>query len=154
MQTAAFRGATAQDAASGRSGRIVPVVGGGCLYFTLVFAAGWVLGPVRVLWLEPRIGEAAAVAAEAPLMLAATVLAARFVTGRRTAPAGAPGRAALGLVGFALLMAAEVVMSLSLRSLTFGQWFARFATVPGAISLALFLLFAAMPVLAGRRRPA
>lgn len=154
MQTAASRGATLPGAEAGRSNRVAPVVVGGCLYFALVFAAGWLLGPIRVLWLEPRVGEAVAVTAEAPLMLAATVLAARFVTGRPTAPAGVPGRAALGLVGFALLMAAEVVMSLALRGLTFGQWFDRFATVPGAISLALFLLFAAMPVLTGRRRPA
>lgn len=131
--------------------RVTRVVAGGVLYFVLVFAAGWLIGPIRVLWLEPRVGETAAVAVEAPLMLAAMVSAARFVTGRTGAPDGAVARAAIGLVGFALLMAAEVFLSRVLRGASLHQWLAQFATVPGAIALTLFLLFAAMPALVGHR---
>ena len=29
----------------------------GVFYFGLVFGTGFVLGPVRVLWLAPRVGE-------------------------------------------------------------------------------------------------
>jgi len=41
-------------------------------YFLPVFALGFVLGTVRTLWLAPMLGELAAVAAELPVMLAAS----------------------------------------------------------------------------------
>src|SRR6185503_11470140 len=40
----------------------------GLLYFSGVFAAGFLLGAVRVLWAGPRIGERAAELLEVPLM--------------------------------------------------------------------------------------
>jgi hypothetical protein len=49
------------------------------LYFAIVFGVGFLLGPIRVLWLEPRAGPIVAVACEAPLLLAAMALAARWV---------------------------------------------------------------------------
>jgi len=33
----------------------------GALYFALVFAAGWVLGPVRELFVVPHVGRTAGV---------------------------------------------------------------------------------------------
>ena len=51
-------------------------------YFALVFGAGFVLGMVRVLGVAPRLGTRAAELIEAPLMLAATVLAARWTVRR------------------------------------------------------------------------
>jgi hypothetical protein len=37
-----------------------------CLYFVIVFGVGFLLGPIRVLWLDPWLGKTAAVAVEAP----------------------------------------------------------------------------------------
>lgn len=66
------------------------------LYFALTFGAGFVLGSTRVLWLVSRVGERAAELMELPIMLAVTVLAARWVVGRLAVPA-APGlRLAVG----------------------------------------------------------
>lgn len=39
------------------------------LYFTLVFGAGFILGPLRVLFLEPRLGTRNAELLEMPIML-------------------------------------------------------------------------------------
>ena len=56
------------------------------LYFVLVFGAGFVLGPIRILWLVPRVGERTAELIEAPIMLVVIVLAARWIARRLAAP--------------------------------------------------------------------
>jgi hypothetical protein len=35
----------------------MPIVKAGILYFALVFGAGFVLGPIRVFWVVPHLGE-------------------------------------------------------------------------------------------------
>lgn len=40
------------------------------LYFLIVFGVGFLVGPVRVLYVEPRVGSTAAVMLEAPILLA------------------------------------------------------------------------------------
>ena len=55
----------------------VRILAAATLYFLIVFGVGFLLGPIRVFWLEPRIGPLAAVACETPFLLAATVIAAR-----------------------------------------------------------------------------
>ena len=49
------------------------------LYFAIVFGVGFLLGPIRVLWLEPRLGPTLAVVCEAPFLLAAMMVASRWV---------------------------------------------------------------------------
>ena len=44
-----------------------------------MFGAGFLLGPIRVLLLEPHIGALWAVAIEVPLLLVVMVLAARWM---------------------------------------------------------------------------
>ena len=47
------------------------------IYFVLVFAVGWVLGPIRELWAMPHFGRMAATLSEAVIMLIAVIVAAR-----------------------------------------------------------------------------
>jgi len=46
----------------------------GVIYFLLVFALGWVLGPIRELWAVPRFGRIMALLLEAVIMLIAMIL--------------------------------------------------------------------------------
>jgi hypothetical protein len=48
-------------------------------YCGLVFGVGFLLGPIRVLWLEPRFGPIIATACGAPFMLLAILVAGRWV---------------------------------------------------------------------------
>jgi len=50
--------------------------GSGVIYFVLVFAVGWVLGPIRELWAVPHFGHMAATLSEAVIMLIAMIVAA------------------------------------------------------------------------------
>jgi hypothetical protein len=124
--------------------RLAAALPPGALYFAACFAAGAVLGPLRVLLLEPRLGMAASVALEAPLMLAVAALSARAVL--RRWPGVSP--LAVGVVGLTLLLAAEAALAAALaRPSPFdpprllAEW----------LGLGLKLAFALMPALLARR---
>jgi hypothetical protein len=116
------------------------------LYAVVAFAAGFVLGAVRVALVAPRFGPLAAVALETPLMLAVSWLACGLAL-RRFPVHGRRQSLAMGAVAFGLLMAAE----LALGVLAFGQTPAGFLRAlvqpPGALGLAAQLAFALLPAL-------
>jgi hypothetical protein len=80
----------------------------GLVYFTLVFAAGFALGTVRVLFLVPAVGETVAVLTELPVMLTIACrltiswIACRFVVARLRVPAVLSDRIVMGVFAFAL----------------------------------------------------
>lgn len=130
------------------SGRVVRA---GLLYFALTFGAGFVLGPLRILFLVPRIGMRAAELVELPVMIGISWLAARWVTRRLAVPPRPAPRLAMGAIAGALLLAAEFTLVLRLRGLTLEEYFATRDPVAGAAYYAAVLLLVVMPVLVSRR---
>lgn len=126
----------------------------GLAYFALAFAAGFLLGTIRVLAIAPRVGERAAELLEAPPMLVVVVAAARFVVRRFVPQAPLAARVAVGALGLTLLLAVEFTVVLSLRGLSLAEYFASRDPVSGTVYVALLAAFAAMPALAGRRAAA
>jgi hypothetical protein len=122
-----------------------------CLYFLIVFGVGFLLGPVRVLWLEPSLGKTAAVAVEAPFLLAAMIFAARQVP-KWLGLSTIGSLAAMGIAAVALQQIADFAVAIRLRGITAGEQFASLADPAGVIYVALVILFAAMPVLIHLRR--
>ena len=55
------------------------IIAAAALYFLISFGVGILPGPIRVLLLEPRLGDTMAVLCEAPFLLIAIVLAAQWV---------------------------------------------------------------------------
>src|SRR5262249_49256857 len=108
---------------------------------------GWVLGPVRELWAVHHFGRAAATLLEAVIMLIAMVVVARWVIRWFAVPETTPATTRIGLVALGLLIPAEIAGVVFVRGLSLHDYFASFLTVPGVISLVVFLLFAAMPAL-------
>ena len=78
----------------------------GAAYFAVVFAAGFVLGTVRVLLLIPRLGALTSVLLELPLMLAISWMACGWALRRFRVPPRIPPRLTMGATAFALLMLA------------------------------------------------
>ena len=122
----------------------------GIWYFSLVFAAGFMLGPIRVLWLAPRVGERTAELLEAPIMLLVIVFAARWIVGRFAAPPAAPQRLAVGIVALLLLLAAELTVVFWLRDLSIAQYAAERDPVAGLAYVVMLVLFVGMPLLVRR----
>jgi hypothetical protein len=123
----------------------------GALYFALVFAAGWVFGPIRELWVIPRLGRTAGFLLEAPLMLAVMIAAARWTLRKLAVPYLLKTRLAIGLVALGILLIAEVMGVLWVRRLSVPDYLASSDSVSGGVSLVSFVLFAAMPILVARR---
>ena len=121
------------------------------LYFAIVFAVGFGLGPIRVLWLEPWLGATMAVLFEVPFLLLAMILAARWVPRRVGLAPGYLNLVAMGVVALALQQSADAAVAIGLRGITPSEQIAYFATPAGMIYAASLVAFAAMPALVNAR---
>ncbi len=115
-------------------------------YFALVFAAGFALALVRIPLLVPRIGERWAELVEMPVMLAAIVLAARFIVRRFDLPTRA-GYLTAGAGALVLLLAAEAFVAMAMRGLEFVDYLASRDPVSGTVYVVMLMAFAAMPAI-------
>jgi hypothetical protein len=88
------------------------------VYFAIVFGAGFVFGTVRVMWLVPTVGVRVAELTELPLMLAVVFFAARWVNRRFLKERDQSARLIVGVVAFALLLLAELILGVTLGGLT------------------------------------
>ena len=116
----------------------------GAVYFAAVFSVGFLLGTVRVLALEPRLGERWSELAEMPVMLLAIVLAARYIVRRFPAP---ERRAYLvsGAVALLLLILVEFLVVLGIRGLSITQYFSERDPIAGSVYVLMLIIFAVMP---------
>lgn len=116
-------------------------------YALCVFAVGFLAGTIRVLLLVPALGETAAVLVELPVMLAASLLVARWAVARWQVPARPTPRIAVGLVAFGILMACEALVAVALFGTAPGAHFAHYLTPRAWPGLSGQLVFAAIPSL-------
>jgi len=128
----------------------VTIVSAALLYFLAVFGAGFALGPIRVLWLEPRLGVVAATLCEAPFLLFAMIAAAYWIPRIVSISAGTGAMLAMGLGALALQQAADFVVGTALRGISATDQWARLASPEGTIYAVLLVLFALMPAVVNR----
>jgi len=121
------------------------------IYFALVFGAGFVLGPIRIFWAEPRFGPRLAELIEAPIMLVVIAVAARWIVGGYARQFSVRRRATLGAVALLLMLVAEFALVTWLRGESIGDYFAGRDPVSGWVYYVLLVVFAAMPALLRRR---
>jgi hypothetical protein len=84
---------------------------------------------------------------EAVTISMAMIVAARSVIRRYNVPPRLGPSILVGLVALGILLPAEIAGALWVHRLAFDEYMESFATGPGVISSAMFLLFAAMPAL-------
>jgi hypothetical protein len=123
------------------------IVRAGALYFALTFAAGFVLGPIRILWAIPRFGERVGELLEMPIMLGVIVLVSRWAVRRFDVPPSVWKRLAVGAMALGLLMVAELTVVIFVRGITVAEYIASRDPVAGAVYLAMLGVFMVMPVL-------
>ena len=119
----------------------------GVSYFALVFAAGFVLGVVRKLLVEPLIGARAAEVAEVPLMVGLSMLAAWFVVRRYCRGWRRGRRLVVGAIALVLLVASEAALVGLVRGQTLERYLASRDALAFDVYLVGLVLFALMPAL-------
>jgi hypothetical protein len=75
----------------------------GVIYFLLLFAVGWIMGPLRELWAVPHFGRVPAMLSEAVIMLIAMIIAARWVIRRLDMPQALGATLPIGMIAIGLL---------------------------------------------------
>jgi hypothetical protein len=116
------------------------------LYFAIVFGAGFLLGAVRVLWLEPRVGPIVAVLCEAPCILTVIVTAARWVPRVMKLQRRLSALLLMGIGALLLQQLADLVVGIALRGNSPAGQLDQFTRPEGKIYLLLLLAFAIMPL--------
>jgi hypothetical protein len=127
---------------------VIQVVKAGALYFALVFAVGFVLGAIRTLWVVPRVGARTAELMEMPIMLAVTIVAARWIVLCLSVPMMWSARLGMGSMALFLMLIAEFRFVLWFRGLSIRDYLATRDPVSGTAYYLLLIVFAVMPFLA------
>ena len=123
----------------------------GVAYFAIVFGAGFVLGPIRILWLAPRFGTRLAELMEIPIMFVVILVAARWIVRRLALPSRASSRLGMGFIALGLMLIAEFTLVLWFRGLSIRDYLASRDPVSGTVYYAMLGVFAIMPLLLTRR---
>lgn len=114
------------------------------LYVALVFAAGFALGALRVLVVEPALGPVIAVLLELPVLLVISWLVCIRITDWYDIPGTAIDRLVMGVLSFVMLMAVETLFGLAFGRPVSAQ-LAAYATLAGQLGLAGQIGFALVP---------
>lgn len=117
----------------------------GALYFAIVFGAGFILGPLRVIFLVPEFGVRTAELIEMPVMLVIIIFSALWITHRFELPGRSVSRIITGIIALILMLLAEFSVVLKIQGLTFKDYLSNRDTVSGIVYYAMLGVFAAMP---------
>jgi hypothetical protein len=120
------------------------------VYFFILFALGFVLGTIRVLFVAPRIGVLSATLAEVPLMLIAAHLMCRWAIRRWQVPTTLSARGAMALWFLMLLGMFETLVGVALFGLTLAGTWTGLATPAGLMGLIAQTIAALLPLVVGR----
>jgi hypothetical protein len=121
------------------------------LYFALVFGAGFVLGPLRVLLLEPHLGSRGAELVEMPIMLLVIWAAASWLTRRFAQNLSTREQLSIGTLAVMGVLAADIAVGVFLRGMTIAEVFLRRDAISSIVYYGLLVLCALMPWLQARR---
>ncbi len=118
----------------------------GTVYFLIVFAAAFVLGILRVVFVAPAVGEVWATLLELPFTLAISWIVAGWII-RFMGASSLSLAIGIGASAFVLLMGAEAAGAALMFGRSLDDHVASYATVAGAWGLAGQAAFGVFPVI-------
>ena len=119
-------------------------------YFVALFALGFVLGTIRVIFVAPRFGELVATIAEAPLMLAAAYFACCWAIRRWQVPPATAIRLAMVPWFLALLFAFEALFGATLFGRSIAEQWISLTSPAGLVGISAQVIAALLPLVVGK----
>ena len=119
-------------------------------YFLTLFALGFVLGTVRVIFVVPRVGELAATIAEVPVMLAAAYFACRWAIRRWQVSPATAVRLAMIPWFLALLFLFEALLGVTLFGRSVAEQWVALSAPAGLVGISAQVIAAFLPLFVGR----
>ena len=130
------------------TGLLVPALA----YFAIVFVIAFALGTVRVLLVAPLVGELAGAAIELPILLVISWMISRWVMRRWQVPGDTGSRLFVGLAALAMLLAAEILLGVTLFDRDLAGQLAAMTRGSGALGLAAQIAYGLIPLIQARIR--
>jgi hypothetical protein len=124
----------------------------GSIYFALVFAAGFALGTIRVLVVEPRIGTRYAELIEMPAMLFVIYQTAKYVVSKMPDTTSGIPYLIIGATALVFLLLFEFTLVLGLQGLTIDQYLNSRDGIAFSAYIFSLIIFGLMPWLIKIRR--
>lgn len=115
------------------------------VYFSLVFIAGFALGIIRVLIVEPRIGTRYAELIEMPFMLFVIYASARHVVSKMHYANAVLPYFITGVIALALLLLFEFTLVIGLQNTTIQQYLDSRDKIAFSAYIVSLIIFALMP---------
>ena len=123
------------------------VLAAAATYFGSVFAAGFVLGTVRVLVTAPAFGQLTALLIELPIMLVISWFACAYFVGRFQLGTAVGPSVEMGAIAFLMLMVAEGLLGMTLFRRSWAAQLGAYGEPAGLIGLGGQVAFGLMPIL-------
>ena len=120
-------------------------IAAGVIYASCVFAAGFLLGTVRILYISPRLGKRYAELLEMPFMHIVIVKAAQYTVHNFQLEADSSTRLLTGLVGVSLLLGLELLLNVIVMGKSGRQFWEERNPVSGLAYFGMLVLFGLMP---------
>lgn len=118
-------------------------------YFLALFALGFLLGTIRVIYVAPRVGELAATITEVPVMLAAAYFACRWAIRRWQVSPVIAVRLAMVPWFLALLFAFEALLGATLFGRSVAEQWTCLGSPAGLVGISAQIIAAIMPLFVG-----
>jgi hypothetical protein len=122
----------------------------GTVYFLALFALGFLLGTIRVIFVAPRYGQVAGTLAEVPVMLTVAYVICRWALNHWRVSPRSSVRWTMVPLFLALLFVFETVLGLELFGRTLSEQWASLLTLAGALGLSAQVIAALLPVFVGK----
>lgn len=115
-------------------------------YVLTLFALGFVLGTIRVLFVVPHIGELAATIAEVPVMLTAAYFTCRWAIRQWQVPSTIAIRLAMVLWFLALLFVFETLLGATLFGRSVAEQWTALGSPAGLVGISAQIIAALLPL--------